>query len=154
MMDRLTEQEAKEILFRAQCAGYPNRSIPETLAPLYSYIESIEADNNQLQADLKRYKEWVNDLQSGMYVNCIYCGYRYGPADKVPVSMAEVLKQHIEQCPEHPMSKLKAKNAELESALLTFMGAYIVPDDLKREALTMAFDEAVRVTQAKEGTDE
>jgi hypothetical protein len=28
--------------------------------------------------------------------------------------MAEVLKRHIEECPEHPMSKLKIRNTELE----------------------------------------
>lgn len=50
---------------------------------------------------------WVNDLQSGMYINCVNCGHRYGP--KVPATMADVLKEHIEQCPEHPMSALKAE---------------------------------------------
>jgi hypothetical protein len=42
-----------------------------------------------------------------MYVNCIYCGHRYGPEEETPVAMADVLKEHIEQCPQHPMSKLK-----------------------------------------------
>lgn len=59
------------------------------------------------------YMQWVNDLQSGMYVNCVYCGHRYGPSDKTPVSMADMLKEHIERCPEHPMSKLKADNERL-----------------------------------------
>jgi len=54
-------------------------------------------------------QQWIADLQSGMYVNCVYCGHRYGPADTTPVAMAEILREHIEQCPEHPMSKLKAK---------------------------------------------
>jgi hypothetical protein len=57
-------------------------------------------------------RAWINDLQSGMYVNCIYCGHRYGPNSEVAASMADVLKQHIETCPEHPMSALKAKVAE------------------------------------------
>lgn len=61
--------------------------------------------------------QWVNDLQSGMYVNCVYCGYRYGPKDEVPESMAEVLKKHIEECPKHPMSKLKKENEELKEKL-------------------------------------
>lgn len=65
-----------------------------------------------LQAQLNRYKDWVNDLQSGMYVNCVYCGHRYGPEDKVSVSMADALKEHIENCPEHPMSALKAQLAK------------------------------------------
>lgn len=49
---------------------------------------------------------WVDDLQSGMYINCVYCGHRYGPNDKVPGAMADVLKAHVEVCPEHPMSAL------------------------------------------------
>ncbi len=57
---------------------------------------------------------WIDDLQSGMYINCVYCGHRYGPSDKTPASKAEMLKQHIEICPDHPMSKLKV---ELAAAL-------------------------------------
>lgn len=60
-----------------------------------------------LEEKLGRYKAWVRDLQSGMYVNCVYCGHRYGPQDETPVSMAELLKQHIEQCPEHPLYQCK-----------------------------------------------
>ncbi|MFT9496349.1 hypothetical protein [Anaerosolibacter sp.] len=83
-------------------------------------IETIEAQ----QLEIERLKDWVNDLQSGMYVNCVYCGHRYGAEDEVPSSMAHVLKEHIEQCHEHPMSKLKqqlhekeAKNRELITVL-------------------------------------
>ena len=65
----------------------------------------------QNSAEIQRLRQWVNDLQSGMYVNCVYCGHRYGPEDKVPSSMADALKAHIEQCPEHPMSHLKAQLA-------------------------------------------
>jgi DNA-directed RNA polymerase subunit RPC12/RpoP len=64
-----------------------------------------------------RLKQWVQDLQSGMYVNCVYCGHRYGPKDKTPVSMADLLKQHIEVCPEHPLMKQRAMtNAIAEMA--------------------------------------
>jgi hypothetical protein len=69
--------------------------------------------NEQLAAA----KKWIADLQSGMYVNCVYCGHRYGPEKDTPVSMAEILKQHVEQCPEHPMSKLKLRNGELTKIL-------------------------------------
>ena len=70
--------------------------------------------DTRLQKRVKQLEDWVNDLQSGMYINCVYCGYRYGPRDKVPASMADVLKSHIEKCPDHPMSKLKARVDELE----------------------------------------
>lgn len=80
-----------------------------TLLDRCAAYENLEMEPEEIKAEIGRLKQWVNDLQSGMYVNCVYCGHRYGPADKTPVSMAAVLKQHIEQCPEHPMSKLKAE---------------------------------------------
>jgi hypothetical protein len=58
-------------------------------------------------AALHRYNQWVDDLQSGMYVNCVYCGHRYGPGESTPLTMAEALKEHVLQCPQHPMSELR-----------------------------------------------
>jgi hypothetical protein len=55
---------------------------------------------------LARLEQWVRDLQRGMFVNCVYCGHRYGREGEVPVAMAEVLTRHVANCPEHPMSKL------------------------------------------------
>ena len=81
----------------------------------------------ELEREIKRLQNWVDDLQSGMYVNCVYCGFRYGPKDKVPCTMAQALKDHIEKCEQHPMSflkkeneKLKKLNLELSEALRTF----------------------------------
>jgi DNA-directed RNA polymerase subunit RPC12/RpoP len=71
-------------------------------------------------SEIKNLIQWVEDLQSGMYINCVYCGHRYGPAKKTPVSMAEVLKQHIEQCSKHPMSKLKIEHARMLAMLKEF----------------------------------
>jgi DNA-directed RNA polymerase subunit RPC12/RpoP len=64
----------------------------------------------ELEAELTRVRKWIDDLQSGMYINCVYCGHRYGPKDKVPTGMADALKLHISQCPEHP--KPAKKRAE------------------------------------------
>ena len=75
-------------------------------------IRQLHIDKKALEDELILTKQWVDDLQKGMYVNCVYCGHRYGPADKVPVSMADVLKEHIEQCPKHPLSKMKAERDE------------------------------------------
>lgn len=60
-------------------------------------------------ADVARLREWVDDLQSGMYINCVYCGHRYGPNDGAPASMAEVLHEHIRQCPAHPLRACEAE---------------------------------------------
>jgi hypothetical protein len=62
-------------------------------------------------------RRWVTDLQSGMWINCVYCGHRYGPRDSTPVSMADVLKAHVETCPEHPMSKLRTEARRCREAL-------------------------------------
>ena len=56
--------------------------------------------NSELMAArerIARLEKWVDDLQSGMYINCVYCGHRYGPKDEVPTTMADVLKKHIEE---------------------------------------------------------
>jgi hypothetical protein len=60
-----------------------------------------------IRRKVKELETWVNDLHSGMWINCVYCGHRYGPRETTPISMADVLKEHIEKCPKHPMSKLK-----------------------------------------------
>jgi cell division protein FtsB len=72
---------------------------------------------SKLQEDNERLQKWVNDLQSGMYINCVYCGHRYGPRANTPVSMAEVLKEHIENCEKHPMAELKRENDRLSKQI-------------------------------------
>ncbi len=69
----------------------------------------------ELEKRSERYQQWINDLQSGMYINCVYCGHRYGPREETPVNMSRVLKEHIEQCPEHPLSAMKRRAEELEA---------------------------------------
>lgn len=71
----------------------------------------------RLAAENKRLRDWVSDLQAGMYINCVYCGHRYGPDSEVPAAMADVLKEHISICPDHPMSRLAARCERLEGAL-------------------------------------
>lgn len=66
-------------------------------------------------------QRWVDDLQSGLYINCVYCGHRYGPkettAATIPeaktLSMREALRLHIAACPEHPLSRAEARIAAL-----------------------------------------
>lgn len=68
-----------------------------------------------LRKELKRCEQWVNDLQSGMYINCVYCGHRYGPKEDTPSTMADLLKDHIEQCSKHPLSKEKEDREKAEA---------------------------------------
>ena len=70
-----------------------------------------------LKKENKRLEAWIDDLQSGMYINCVYCGHRYGPDDDVKIPMRGQLEKHIEQCPKHPLSKAKAELSTLRSEL-------------------------------------
>ncbi len=67
--------------------------------------------------EIKRLQDWVNDLHSGMYINCVYCGHRYGPADDVPSTMSQVLYDHIAVCPKHPLFEARAEIERLRAAM-------------------------------------
>ena len=84
---------------------------------IMAFTEGIEAIKSiEIQyKEIEQLNQWINDLQAGMYVNCVYCGHRYGPGEETPASMADILKKHIEKCPKHPMSKLKAENEQLRA---------------------------------------
>ncbi len=95
-------------------------------------LESLyERTDNRYKKEIKEkdkevaeLNNWINDLQSGMYVNCVYCGHRYGHEKDTPVSMADVLKEHIEKCPKHPMSILKSELAEKEKEIADLLSKY------------------------------
>jgi hypothetical protein len=80
------------------------------------------------QQIIERLNSWISDLQSGMYVNCVYCGHRYGPEKDTPVAMAEILKRHVAQCPEHPMSKLKELLVAASHGLRSYQFGNAAPD--------------------------
>lgn len=78
-------------------------------------IEELTAENQKLEA-------WIDDLQSGMYINCVYCGYRYGsnsgPNTKdFNLTMRKALEQHIAECPKHPLSAAKKEIERLKAIL-------------------------------------
>ena len=71
-----------------------------------------------LRGENERLQQWVHDCQAGMYINCVYCGHRYGPDDEVPATMADVLKEHIMVCPKHPLSAAIAERDSLQRRVL------------------------------------
>jgi hypothetical protein len=77
--------------------------------------EDISNMVSDLERTTARLRQWIDDLQAGCYINCVYCGHRYGPDSEVPASMAEALKEHIEQCPEHPLSAATGEMARLRA---------------------------------------
>jgi hypothetical protein len=99
---------------------------------------------------IARLRKWIDDLQSGMYINCVYCGHHYGPKDKVPTSMADALKLHIASCPQHPMHDLlnAAKGAwhMCQSGMTNVSGGHcLITEDLVleiAEGLQAAIDKA------------
>lgn len=85
----------------------------------------MKSSRTELMAEVRQLKQWVNDLQSGMYINCVYCGHRYGPKESTPATategpsptMAESLKRHIERCPKHPLFEFRNFVARAMSGL-------------------------------------
>jgi polyhydroxyalkanoate synthesis regulator phasin len=98
--------------------------------PLRQQVERLELHKQaapilqerigELEQQVERLELHVNDLQSGMYINCVYCGHRYGPADSHAATvkdgkpMAEALREHISVCPEHPLSHATQQVERLE----------------------------------------
>ena len=99
--------------------------LPGDIAEVLLAALRCAAEDAEKMQEMRR---WVDDLQSGMYVNCVYCGHRYGPGDTTPVSMADALKAHIEECPDHPMSALREKMQEMREALETLAAREVVFD--------------------------
>ena len=86
--------------------------LPATdFTPVYYVFKQV----NACETELYRYKQWIDDLQSELYVNCVYCGYRYGRGEITSISMKDVLHKHIEQCTQHPMSALKKEVESLKN---------------------------------------
>lgn len=79
-----------------------------TFDEMCAAVDAATQGVKERDAEITRLKAWIADLQNGMYVNCVYCGHRYGPGDEVPVAFADALKQHIAVCEKHPMAKLLA----------------------------------------------
>ena len=84
-----------------------------------SMVDSIEEEYEDkievLNKQIKELEAWIADLQSGLYINCVYCGYRYPPG--TPDVRDKVLYEHIKQCKKHPLSKALERITELEAQL-------------------------------------
>ena len=79
-------------------------------------VTELPEDFDPFAEEREALKAQINDLQSGMWINCVYCGHRYGPGDSTPAtlpeakgtpSMAEALTAHIAECPKHPLREAR-----------------------------------------------
>jgi len=103
-------------------------------------IAELREELGHRQAEIERLTNWVHDLQSGMYINCVYCGHRYGPKDDVPATMQDALYEHIAACPKHPLSKAEAEIERLKEDNHEMVGLF--------ETAVYAQDEHCQVTTA------
>jgi len=83
--------------------------------------QDLEAENAELRQEVNDLKRWVADLQDGYYINCVYCGHRFGPAASTPSSQADLLTEHVETCPKHPLHGATRENTRLKSVDLYFV---------------------------------
>jgi len=79
-----------------------------TAAPAPLKLTAEQVDLAECRAEIIRLDKWIDDLQSKMYVNCAYCGFRFGPRDTTKAAMTDVIKQHVRQCQRHPYAKALA----------------------------------------------
>ncbi len=120
--DMLTKEEEIEEF----CDDFSSDYYSVKKYDIHKYIPGILDCIRHLINKIRKQKDWIDDLQSGMYVNCVYCGFRYGNKETTPTSMANILKEHVENCEDHPMfllkkfnEKLKEENRKLTSELET-----------------------------------
>lgn len=106
-----------------------DRQIGPTTQDEAHELAGVIAAYDPLMAERDALKGWVDDLQSGMFINCVYCGHRYGPQDEVSATRQQMLYDHIKICPKHPLSTALTKIAALKQQLL---GANIELAELRR----------------------
>jgi hypothetical protein len=119
---------------------------PYAKVMIAALMEIAQRSRHPLIAEIERLMVWVADLQSGMYVNCVYCGHRYGPCETTPVSMADALKRHIAECPAHPMSELIKALTAASHALKSYAYGNASPDLAK--SVSQAADAALAKARA------
>jgi len=82
---------------------------------LISHARVLAQRIKELECEVLEMTAWKDRLEEGRVMTCIYCGRPYPPG--TPRSQAAVLDEHVQQCPEHPLAKAKARIAELEAEL-------------------------------------
>jgi hypothetical protein len=106
----VTDERRRQLALRLDEAARQSR-IPEVQTELVETAKALVAPTERELA----LEQWVSDLQADTYINCVYCGHRYGPDSEVPATMADVLKEHVEQCSAHPMAALKRRALGLDA---------------------------------------
>lgn len=112
--DDIGTMKAERIILRAvEPVVEENELLKRSMVPPSGAVD-YPTMVSRLQAEIARLRRWVDDLQSGMFINCVYCGHRYGPSDSVQPTMQKVLYDHIARCPKHPLSRAQQEIARLK----------------------------------------
>lgn len=75
-----------------------------------SELDLCITEIKELQAKNKELEIWIDNLQSGTVITCVYCGHIHSvQKNSHPLTVREALRKHIEICPKHPMSKSKTE---------------------------------------------
>ncbi len=116
---RLENPSQEELLAWADELEFAYRQIID----LRTHAFATATERNQARAIIQKLQQWIDDCQSGMYINCVYCGHRYGPDDgNHLVTMRDALEAHISVCPSHPLSSAKAEISRLKVLLRELAG--------------------------------
>ncbi len=68
-----------------------------------------------LEAAVKEKDEWIDRLEDGRIVTCVYCGHAYPP--ETQRSKRKILYEHIKLCPKHPLRHAEEQIATLIAEL-------------------------------------
>jgi hypothetical protein len=97
--------------------------------------EVVDQVIKDMAREIRKKNKWIADMQSGLYINCVYCGHRYPPG--TPAVRDKALYEHIKKCPQHPLKKAHDLIRSMMTTLDTIMedeGAdmYNIKDLLKK----------------------
>lgn len=78
--------------------------LPYKIAEQLNEAEEF-VDIKKLSKFLTSQQRWIDDLQSKLFINCVYCGHRYGPTQlEIP---REMLIKHQLDCPSAPLRSIR-----------------------------------------------
>ncbi|MCK9596683.1 hypothetical protein M0R19_05825 [Candidatus Pacearchaeota archaeon] len=73
---------------------------------------------NSLKQKILDLEKWIDNLQEGTIITCVYCGHAYPPGTQT--SRRKVLYEHIKICPKHPLREAEERIKELEMRLIKY----------------------------------
>lgn len=98
---------------RRQGLSLGRRLANSAFAAVSTECERISARLNEANQTVAAQRRWIEDLQSGQWVNCVFCGHRYIPREASPTDPTALLRSHIASCAKHPLHETREALLEL-----------------------------------------